>query len=200
MNTYEGELVLDPFMGSGTTAVAAVRTGRHFIGYETDAAYVRAAEQRIATETLRPQVRLLAASSANGDPLDSGWAAKDLATALLGAAGFTAIAQGPQIVPGVEVTLAACDCSGRRWWFEVVGGRTSNRPGAQRVELLWRAIAKAAVAHGVDPTVRFGVLTTGLPTSANGGRALDAVTGPDRAVAAVIDLLADDVVERLRTC
>ena len=27
MNTYEGELVLDPFMGSGTTAVAAVRTG-----------------------------------------------------------------------------------------------------------------------------------------------------------------------------
>ena len=29
MNTYEGEVVLDPFMGSGTTAVAAVRTGRH---------------------------------------------------------------------------------------------------------------------------------------------------------------------------
>ncbi|MEL7210528.1 MAG: site-specific DNA-methyltransferase, partial [Actinomycetota bacterium] len=34
--TYEGDLVLDPFMGAGTTAVAAVRTGRHYVGYDTD--------------------------------------------------------------------------------------------------------------------------------------------------------------------
>ena len=35
-----GDLVLDPFMGSGTTAVAAVRTGRHYVGYDTDPEYV----------------------------------------------------------------------------------------------------------------------------------------------------------------
>ncbi|MEX2166742.1 MAG: site-specific DNA-methyltransferase [Methyloceanibacter sp.] len=42
-----GELVLDPFSGSGTTAVVAKRLGRHFIGLERDKAYVRAAETRL---------------------------------------------------------------------------------------------------------------------------------------------------------
>jgi DNA modification methylase len=34
--TYQGDLVLDPFIGSGTTAVAALRTGRHFVGYDLE--------------------------------------------------------------------------------------------------------------------------------------------------------------------
>ena len=38
--TYRGDLVLDPFMGSGTTAVAALRCGRRFVGYDTVAEYV----------------------------------------------------------------------------------------------------------------------------------------------------------------
>ena len=46
--TYQGDLVLDPFMGSGTTGVAAVRTGRHYVGYDTDADYVERATARIA--------------------------------------------------------------------------------------------------------------------------------------------------------
>jgi site-specific DNA-methyltransferase (adenine-specific) len=46
--TYAGDLVLDPFMGSGTTAVAALEAGRHFAGYETNSAYVEAANRRIA--------------------------------------------------------------------------------------------------------------------------------------------------------
>lgn len=46
--TFEGDLVLDPFMGSGTTAVAAVQTGRHYTGYETDPGYVEIAKARIA--------------------------------------------------------------------------------------------------------------------------------------------------------
>lgn len=48
--TYAGDLVLDPFMGSGTTAVAAVRHGRHYVGYETDPAYAAIAEKRIQAE------------------------------------------------------------------------------------------------------------------------------------------------------
>ena len=47
--TYVDDVVLDPFMGSGTTAVAAVRNDRRFLGFETDAAYVELAHQRIAT-------------------------------------------------------------------------------------------------------------------------------------------------------
>jgi site-specific DNA-methyltransferase (adenine-specific) len=45
--TYLDDLVLDPFLGSGTTAVAAIETGRHFVGYETNAEYVALAETRI---------------------------------------------------------------------------------------------------------------------------------------------------------
>lgn len=48
--TYRDDLVLDPFLGSGTTAVAAVRTGRHYVGFDTDAGYVRLARRRLAAE------------------------------------------------------------------------------------------------------------------------------------------------------
>jgi site-specific DNA-methyltransferase (adenine-specific) len=45
--TFEGDVVLDPFAGSGTTCVAAIKTGRHFIGIEIEDKYVRIAEKRI---------------------------------------------------------------------------------------------------------------------------------------------------------
>jgi site-specific DNA-methyltransferase (adenine-specific) len=200
MNTYEGELVLDPFMGSGTTAVAAVRTGRHFVGFDTDAGYAKAAMQRVQAEALSPSlVRLSPGESRRTDPMVGGWAARDLAVSLLGDAGYTAIDDGPKVVSGVEPTLVATDPKGRRWYFEVVGGRTTNRPGAQRIELLWRAIAKAAVVHAAEPAARFGVLTVGLPTAASGGAALDGVTGKGQPVRLVVDLLADDAVVRLRS-
>lgn len=198
MNTYEGELVLDPFMGSGTTAVAAVRTGRHFIGYDTDAGYAAAATERVLRERAAPQVRLAATDGRVTDPLVGGWAAKDLAKSLLAAAGFTDVADDRKLMAGVQPTLAAVDATGRRWWFEVVGGRTSNRPGAQRIELLWRAIAKGAVVAAADPDARFGVLVTGpLPATASGGGALKAVTGPTKPVAVVVDVVADGAVDAL---
>jgi modification methylase len=46
--SFAGDIVLDPFMGSGQTAIAAKRTGRHYIGYEVDEGYVRLSEDRIA--------------------------------------------------------------------------------------------------------------------------------------------------------
>ena len=45
--SLEGETILDPFMGSGTTGVACVRTGRRFIGIELDAGYFEIAKRRI---------------------------------------------------------------------------------------------------------------------------------------------------------
>ena len=45
--TFEGDLVLDPFLGSGSTAIAAIETGRHYAGYETNPEYVAVAEARI---------------------------------------------------------------------------------------------------------------------------------------------------------
>lgn len=45
-----GETVLDPFAGSGTTGVAALRLGRHFVGAEKDAAYHALASERLGAE------------------------------------------------------------------------------------------------------------------------------------------------------
>ena len=45
--TFAGEVVLDPFMGSGQTAIAALQGDRHYVGYEIEPQYVRLAEKRI---------------------------------------------------------------------------------------------------------------------------------------------------------
>jgi len=45
--TYEGDVVLDPFMGSGQAAIAAIKTKRHYVGYDINEEYVRLAERRI---------------------------------------------------------------------------------------------------------------------------------------------------------
>lgn len=45
--TYKNDVVLDPFIGSGTTAVAAIMTGRHYIGFDTEQTYIELAEKRI---------------------------------------------------------------------------------------------------------------------------------------------------------
>ena len=46
-STKEGDLILDPFMGSGTTGVASVKLGRKFVGIDVDKQYVTLAEKRI---------------------------------------------------------------------------------------------------------------------------------------------------------
>ncbi|WP_415283206.1 DNA-methyltransferase [Candidatus Nitrososphaera sp. FF02] len=48
--TYAGDVVLDPFCGVGSTCVATIKAGRHFIGYDTSESYVRAAQERIAMQ------------------------------------------------------------------------------------------------------------------------------------------------------
>lgn len=63
--THESATVLDPFMGSGTTGVACVRTGRKFIGIEHEPKYFEIAQRRIEAELSRfplfeqPQARQL---------------------------------------------------------------------------------------------------------------------------------------------
>jgi DNA modification methylase len=48
--TQPGATILDPFMGSGTTVVACIKTGRNFIGIEKDAGYYDIAQHRLASE------------------------------------------------------------------------------------------------------------------------------------------------------
>lgn len=69
-----GDMVLDPTMGSGTAGVAAVRLGRHFIGFERDADYFDYATNRILAERDNPnivpeQLRLPSPDSDNDNAL-----------------------------------------------------------------------------------------------------------------------------------
>jgi site-specific DNA-methyltransferase (adenine-specific) len=45
--TYAGDLVLDPYVGSGTTAVAATESGRHYVGFDTNPHYIELAQRRV---------------------------------------------------------------------------------------------------------------------------------------------------------
>jgi DNA modification methylase len=54
--TYLGDLVCDPFLGSGTSAIAAIQAGREWVGYELSREYCDLAEARIAAEL--QQVRI----------------------------------------------------------------------------------------------------------------------------------------------
>jgi DNA modification methylase len=46
--SYKDDIILDPFMGSGSTAIAALKSGRNYFGYDIDAEYIKLAELRIA--------------------------------------------------------------------------------------------------------------------------------------------------------
>lgn len=50
LSSKEGDLIFDPFMGSGTTAIACIREKRHYIGFELDKDYYRKAYERINME------------------------------------------------------------------------------------------------------------------------------------------------------
>lgn len=52
--TDENDTILDPFAGSGTTGVAAIQLGRHFIGWERDANYHAIATRRLRGDEARP--------------------------------------------------------------------------------------------------------------------------------------------------
>ena len=51
--TNEGDVVLDNCIGSGTTAIAAIRTGRHYIGFEIEPTYCEIVGRRIREELER---------------------------------------------------------------------------------------------------------------------------------------------------
>lgn len=214
--TYRGDLVLDPFAGSGSAAVAAVRTGRHYVGYDLDESYVELAESRVADERQRVaagerslplRVRVPAHPTPAGvdeeeddasRAVREGRAARDLARAVIDAAGFVDVRSDQRQPGGVEVDFTARDRAGALWLFAVGGSFTSHRSGLKRADALWKVLGTAAVIHeaAVAPLV---VLTTGAPARGSAGaEALRAVTGPGKPVHAVVEMPDRSGLERLR--
>jgi site-specific DNA-methyltransferase (adenine-specific) len=185
--TFEGELVLDPFMGAGSSAVAAVRTGRHFVGYDTDEGYVATARARVEAER-----------AVGRAPSEQ---AGKMAARLLEQAGFVdlLVDRKPRRGAPVSVDLAATDANGRQWWFLLAGGFTSGPSGLRRADVLWRTLGRAAALHVFAPDASIAVLTTGLPTKGTPNEAaLRAVLpSPIHAVIDLSDAGAADAVCRL---
>jgi site-specific DNA-methyltransferase (adenine-specific) len=208
--TYRGDLVLDPFAGSGTTAVAALRSGRHYVGYDLDDTYIRLAEARVADERLRfseegppRRVNLSAGPAPVPDDEDlqslavrQGLAAKDIAAQVIAAAGFIAIQKDQRQPGGVEVNFTARDGTGNLWLFDVAGGFTSYRGGLTRTDAIWKALGKGAILREVGNTPL--VLLTTDPPGGAGAVALRQVTGPEKPIRAVIEMLTVPGLEALR--
>ena len=148
--TYEDDLVLDPFVGSGSAAVAAKRLGRRFVGYDLDPEYVEIAKQRYADAERLPEV-----------PDDVN--AHGLARAVLEASGF-AVTNETYRVPkaGVIANFRATDATGAEWLFHVPGPHTSHRAGLQKMDAVWRALGIASAIRGRHPDVRVVLLTPSL--------------------------------------
>ncbi len=213
--TYRGDLVLDPFIGSGSTAIAALRTGRHFAGYETDGDYAARARLRLASEQahlpdmVESGVHVAMAAEPPGFDDDEdfltrglrqGCSAKEIAEATITESGFTDLRAQVRLPCGLEVSFSAVDHSGRRWLFEVAGGFTSTRPGLRRSETLWRSLAKAAVIRAGSPSSSFVLLTPALPPQGSHAWAsLAALAGPGLAISDVIVLGEGADLTRLRS-
>ncbi len=154
--TYRGDVVLDPFMGSGTTAVAAVRTGRHYLGYDTDDAYARAARERVAAE---------AATAATAPPANRPDKAGAAAALLLEGAGFSVadikLTKRRHLAGGLVADLLALDGAGEEWVVLVAGASTVARTGLRRADVLFRTLGEAAVLTTAGHRVL--LLTTDLP-------------------------------------
>ena len=197
--TYVDDLVLDPFMGSGSTAVAAVRTGRRYVGYDTDSGYVRAAERRAEEE----RSRVLRAGTPAGTAPTARASVKTLARSLVEQAGFRDVEADVKLPGGVELALSGCDAGGRRWYFDVSGSLGTVRGGLRRAEVLWKALGRAAVVHASYPERPLVLLTTDAPLPGSAGeRAWRALQTSDPgaigAVYDVVELESEQAPARLR--
>jgi DNA modification methylase len=219
--SYVRDVVLDPFMGSGSALVAAVRTDRRYLGYDLDPRYVSIARRRVSAETRLRSSR----SAVRPDPLAEEQAAPSrsrrraqsddidqrqrtaaslrksipsLAEDVLTRSGFSILARGAKVRGlGFPVDFIAQDARGHEWYIEVVGSFTTVRNGLARSEAAWNAVGKASA---LVQTGRFPVLllTSQLPKAGSEADAALRAVGP-RTVFDALELLDDEQCTRLST-
>jgi DNA modification methylase len=190
--TFRGDLVLDPFCGSGSTLVAALRSGRDAVGYDLDPSYAALARARVAEE----QGGGVGAGGVGAPAGADGTSAAVLASSALEEAGFRALRPNRRLRGlGMAVSFSAVDVKGRTWYFDLAGANSAYRGGMARSETVWRTLGRAHVmaANGIGPLV---VLTTQLPRAGTeADRALRAA-GPGGTFD-VVDLLSPAARKRL---
>jgi DNA modification methylase len=210
--TYKDDLVLDPFMGSGSALVAAARLGRRYAGYDLDESYVEIARRRVeeeqqSIETIVPlQNKARKKLDLPTEPADEdfqsratreGKAAQKLARDVLEDAGFR-INEVNQRIPktGVTVNFVALDGEDDVWFFDISGAFTSHRGGLIRTDTVWKSLGRANALRGRASNVPIVFLTTNLPRRPSEGDTALRAAGPD-AFFDAIEMLSDEGRERL---
>jgi site-specific DNA-methyltransferase (adenine-specific) len=212
--TFENDLVLDPFMGSGSALVAAAKLRRRYVGYDLDESYVAIARERVgevesspgASAPQSPPRRAIARPAPGDDDEDfqsratrEGKVAQRLAEEVLLAAGFRIVEQNKKIRrTGVTVNFIAEDAQGDRWFFDVSGAFTSHRGGLLRTDTVWKSLGRASALkrHVDDCPIVF--LTSNLPRRPSEGDTALRAAGPNAFFDAV-EMLSSEGLARLET-
>ena len=189
--TYTGDTVVDPFCGAGSTLIAAERTGRIGVGYDTDEAYVNLALDRLASDQAPER------DDAHAVAVERASKISDIAADALATAGFT-IAKVKPALRGLGITydFLVNDCDGGEWWIDIAGSFTIARSGLERSEGLWHVLGRLRTFESLHPTARVLVMTPHAvdPTSTN-GKTLRAT--PPGALHDVVSLSGSEDLERL---
>lgn len=214
--TYEGDVVLDPFLGSGTTLVAAKKANRIGVGFDLDPEYIALANQRIADSTARPAYRALRgdqgdlmADMPEADDLTTnfqaraykeGKKAQDIAQGILEDCGFEIVTEKPKLGKlGIQFNylITNPEADGTGFYVDVSGAFTTVRPGLMRTDTLWKTLGRAHVLQSADAPERMIIVTSNVPKpGSEGDKALRAV-GP-ASVFDVIEMFDPAAVARLQ--
>jgi modification methylase len=123
-STQPGDLVLDPFFGTGTTGVVAKRLGRNYIGIERDAGYIATAEKRLSATPMNTDPEIVATPGKRDEPrIPFGWLVERgyLSPGTL----LTSINRRWTAKVRADGTLIAADCRGS---IHQVGAQVQGAP------------------------------------------------------------------------